>query len=301
MLTEHPDMPPLTGRLIVALVWLAIAAACLPARAQEAPEDLPDEPVAVPGGAAEKAAPDEDLDLGQWVFNGHGLDKVQGDFEKSLQNVIARFDGKYHLTPAQKRKLTLAGGLDIKRFFDRYATLKAEFVRTKGDWNKVGNQVFELRRICNLPYAELFGDESMLAKTLKKNLTAEQVANHDRNIYRVRVEWMAGLLDRRLKLTPDQHRRLVDLLAAETPPLGRYGNFDYDAIMFQMSRLPAGRIRGVLGESQCRDLTLRFEQARRMEGLLVSEGYIRPTAAAASTGGGATPAAARPHHEEARR
>lgn len=295
-------MPPLTGRLIVALAWLAIAAAGFPARAQEAPDFVPDDPVpAQDAQAEEKPTTGDEVD--QWVFNGNKPDKVRKEFEKALANVIGRYDGKYHLTPAQKKKLTLAGGLDIKRYFDRYATLRADFVRTKGDWNKVGNEVVELQRIYNQPYTDLFTDESMLAKTLKKNLTTEQVANHDRNIYRVRVEWMAGLLDRRLKLTPDQHRRLVDLVAAETQPLGRYGNFDYDAIMFQMSRLPAGRIRGVLDEPQCRELTLRFEQARRMEGLLVSEGYIRPaaTTAGAGTGTGTTPAATRPHHEEARR
>lgn len=293
-------MPPLTGRLIVALAWLAIAVAGFPALAQEAPEQVPDEPVAAPGGQAEEKSVRAE-DLGQWVFNGHAPDEAQKDLEKALQNVIARFDGKYHLTPAQKRKLTLAGGLDIKRYFDRYARLKAAFVRTRGDWNQVGTQVFELRRIYHQPYTELFGDESMLAKTLKKNLTAEQVANHDRKVYRVRVEWMAGLLDRRLKLTADQHRRLVDLVAAETQPLGRYGNFDYDAIMFQMSRLPAGRVGTVLDEAQCHDLTLRFEQARRMEGLLVSEGYIRPAATTAGAVTRTTPAATRPHHEEARR
>ncbi len=295
-------MPPVTGRLIVALAWLAIAAAGFPARAQEAPDVLPDLPAAAPGRPDEERVPTGD-DVDQWVLNGNKPEKARRDFEKALANVIGRYDARYHLTPAQQKKLTLAGGLDIKRYFDRYAALRADFVRTKGDWNKVGNEVIELQRIHNQPYTDLFNDESMLAKTLKKNLTAEQVANHDRNIYRVRVEWMAGLLDRRLKLTPDQHRRLVDLVAAETQPLGRYGNFDYDAIMFQMSRLPAARIRTVLDEARCRELTLRFEQARRMEGLLVSEGYLRPAAATASSGAGTgtTPAATRPHHEEARR
>jgi hypothetical protein len=56
----------------------------------------------------------------------------------------------------------------------------------------------------------------------------------------------------------------------------RYGSFDYDAIMFQISRLPHEKLVSSLDETRCRALDLRFAQARRMEGILVSEGYIRP-------------------------
>ena len=114
----------------------------------------------------------------------------------------------------------------------------------------------------------------MLAKTLKTNLTPEQIARHDKVIYRQRVQWMAGLLHNRLNLNADQHRRLVTLVVEETPPLRRYGSFDYDAIMLQLSRLPRERLRTVLDEGQCRELALRFDQARRMESILVSEGYL---------------------------
>ena len=98
---------------------------------------------------------------------------------------------------------------------------------------------------------------------------------------------MAGLLDKRLNLNADQHRRLVTLVVEETPPLLRYGSFDYDAIMFQMSRLPREKLRQALDESQCRDLALRFDQARRMESVLISEGYISQGRPAAKSAGSA--------------
>jgi hypothetical protein len=127
----------------------------------------------------------------------------------------------------------------------------------------------------------------MLAKTLKKSLTAEQVAWSDKTVYRERVEWLAGLLNKRLKLSADQHRRVINLLVEGTPPLKRYGSFDYDAIMFQMSRVPKEKLLEAvhLDEAQYRELVLRFDQARRMESLLVSEGYIsgvKPPAASAA-------------------
>jgi len=123
------------------------------------------------------------------------------------------------------------------------------------------------------------------------------VTRHEKAAYRARVEWAIGILHSRLVLNPEQRRRLVTLVVDETPPLKRYGSFDYDAIMLQMSRLPRERLRTALDEAQCRDLALRFEQARRMESILVSEGYLSRSAAPAGTTGGEPGS----HHEEVRR
>jgi hypothetical protein len=272
-----------TGRLLAACAWLAIAATARPVRAQERvePEDAVDAPAELKDVAIVQDLGDN---IEQWIFGGQGAADARRKIESALTRDISRFDQRYGLTPAQKKKLELAGRHDIKRFFDRVEEAKAEYRRVKGDWNQVGDRVFELQRMHNQPHTELFGEASMLAKTLKKNLTPTQVAWHEKSVYRLRVEWMAGLLDKRLGLNADQHRRLVTLLVEETPPLKRYGSFDYDAIMFQMSRLPREKLRSALDEAQCRELALRFDQARRMESILVSEGYLeeRPPAAKAA-------------------
>jgi hypothetical protein len=264
-----------TGCLLASLTWLAIAAAGRPGLAQE--PDEPDDAAPVVNAAdvvVQLGAQPLEANIEQWVFGGQGAAEARKKLESALTQDINRYDRKYGLTLAQKKKLELAGRHDMKRFFDRVEDAKAEYRRAKGDWNQVNNSVFELQRMQNQPHSELFGDESMLAKTLKKNLTPEQVAWSERNVYRARVEWMAGLLDRRLKLDAEQHRRLVDLVVKETPPLKRYGSFDYDAMMFQMSLLTREKLRSILGEAQCQELVLRFDQARRMQGILVSEGYI---------------------------
>lgn len=284
------------------LAWFApllIAAAARPALAQDPPgaEDLDgrhDEVVIDPNGFGGLQL-DANFDL--WSFGGPPAVVVRKKLELALGMDINRFDRKYGLTPVQKKKLELAGRHDIQRFFDRIDDARAEYQRSKGDWNQVGELVRELQRIQNQPHSKLFGDESMLAKTLKKNLTPEQIAGYDKKVYRDRVDCAVALLDRRIRLEADQHRRLVELMVEESPPLKRYGSFDYDAILYQMSRLDPRKLRSVLGETTCRDLSLRFEQARRMEGILVSEGYIaagRPYPGAAA--GGPTW-----HHQEARR
>ena len=262
-----------TGCLLAASTLLAILATARPAPAQE-PDDSDDLPPVTVEVKDAAAGEDPTANIDQWIFGGQGSAEARKKIDAALTRDLKRFDDKYQLTAAQKKKLELAGRRDVKRFFDRVDEAKAEYRRVKGDWNKMGNRIFEVQRVQNQPHSELFGDESMLAKTLKKTLTPEQVAWNDKNVYRAAVQWMAELLDKRLKLNADQHRRLVTLVVEETPPLKRYGSFDYDAIMFQMSRLPAEKLRQALDESQCRELALRFDQARRMESILISEGYL---------------------------
>jgi hypothetical protein len=263
-----------TGCLLAACAWLGITAIARPASAQDLLE--PEIPAAAELPGAVDVVPDPDDQAGNiegWIF---GQDPIgaRKKLEQALTQDIQRFDRKYALTPAQRKKLELAGRQDLKRFYDRVEDAKAEFRRVNGDWNQVGNRIFPLQRQQSQPHSEIFGDESMLAKTLRKTLTPEQVARYEKTIYRARVEWMAGLLDKRLNLDARQHERLVTLVVDETPPLKRYGNFDYDAIMLQMARLPQDKLRAALDETRCRELALRFEQARRMESILVSEGYI---------------------------
>jgi hypothetical protein len=272
-----------TGYLLAACAWLA-----LPGIAPLASAQVPDEPddvVPAGGPAAVADAPnvgEMDRNIEQWCCSGHHAYEARSQFEGALDRDISRLNERYGLTPAQRKKLVLAGRHDVKRFFDRVDEVKAEYRRALGDWNRVSGRVSELRQMANQPHL-LFGDRSMLAKTLKKTLTHEQVTRHDKAIYRARVEWLAGLLDKRLRLNPGQHRRLVTLVVDETPPLKRYGSFDYDAIMLQMARIPREKLGTALDEAQWRELTLRFDQARRMESILVSEGYVsaveRPTGA----------------------
>jgi hypothetical protein len=282
-----------TGCLLAACAWLAIVATASRAWAQE--RDDVDEPLRAERQDVILADPngmDLDKTVEQWVYGGQSADAVRKRIEAALAQNIKRFDQKYGLTSDQKKKLDLAGRYDMKRFFDQVEEVKVEYRRVKGDWNQMGDRIFALQRTLNQLFTELFGDGSMLVKTLKKNLTHEQVSRHDKAIYRQRVEWMAGLLRNRLNLNSDQRSGLVSLVVEETPPLKRYGTFDYDAIMFQLSRVPREKLRKVLDEGQCRELKLRFDQAQRMESILVSEGYLTraatPSDSATENSGGST-------------
>src|SRR5262245_25863300 len=124
---EHLAMSRTIGRLLAAWAWLLLG----PIAAAQVAGD-PDEPM--PAGAAAPDVPEFDIE--QWIFGGQGADAIRKRFEAALEQDIKRFDSRYGLTPAQKKKLELAGRLDIKRYFERVEDMKAEYKRAKGDWNK---------------------------------------------------------------------------------------------------------------------------------------------------------------------
>ena len=81
----------------------------------------------------------------------------------------------YRLTPVQKKKLEVAGRGDMKRLFDRFEEARERFRRVNRDFNQVLPIAQELGEFRQAPQAYLFGNESMLAKTLKNTLTRNQV------------------------------------------------------------------------------------------------------------------------------
>ena len=205
---------------------------------------------------------------------GKDLASAKKFLESRLDWEITRTNQLYQLSPGQKKKLETAGKGSMKRLFDRVEEAKVQFQRAGGDFAQIGPLLQEFEPFQQGQHAYLFGVDSMFAKTLKNTLTPVQIATRAKTIYAERVEWMASLLDKPLGLKPDQHQRFVRLIVEETPPLTRYGSFDYDAVMYQTSRLPRDKIKSILDEAQLAKLLVRFSQADRMANILIGEGYI---------------------------
>lgn len=215
----------------------------------------------------------------QWVFR-KDLDSARKDIQARLDAEVNRADRKYHLVMGQKKKLEVAGRGDMKRLFDRFEELRKRVRRSPIPFNMNDPGYRELQSLEKACKADLFGDDSMLAKTLKRILTPEQVAAHEKDVYRSKVDLILAILDRAIALNEDQHRRLVTAIVEESPPLLRYGSFNYDAVMLQASRLPRDRIRPILDAEQLGKILVRFEQAKRMEKILIAEGYVLSRATA---------------------
>jgi hypothetical protein len=205
---------------------------------------------------------------------GKDLAAARKFLQSRLEWEITRTDQIYRLTPIQRKKLEIAGRGSLKRFFDRVAEAKERLHRAGGDFNRLGPVLQEFESFQQGQHAYLFGEDSMFAKTLKNTLTSAQIAARKKTIYRGRVEWMVSLLDKPLGLKAEQHRRFVSLIVEETSPLRRYGSFDYDAVMYQASRLPRDKVKPIFDDAQLAKLLIRFGQADRMETVLFGEGYL---------------------------
>lgn len=81
------------------------------------------------------------------------------------------------LTDAQKRKLRLAGGGDIKRFFDRVETVRPKADPAPDDVQRCGHLFLDRMDTARPPRAGLFEQGSLFSKTLKTALTAGQAAD----------------------------------------------------------------------------------------------------------------------------
>ena len=221
----------------------------------------------------------------QWVFNRWGgLAATRDRLEADLALRIDDLDRACAITPVQQKKLKLAGMGDIKRYFDRVDQLKQRFAgesaSARGNVNNIWQEMQPLQIELN---AGLFGTNSFFVKTLKSTLDADQAKRYEELLQEraaergsATIEWFVVHIDKALGLSELQRRRLVELLAKETPPPQRFGQADFWYLMYQLTRVPEDRIRAILDEPQWRLLNRQFAQARGMEPWLKSNGLIAP-------------------------
>src|SRR5262249_8385993 len=106
--------------------------------------------------------------------------------DNPLREMLEKIDHISELTAAQKVKLQLAGRGDIKRFFDRADKLRAICDRSAEitDLDRFQKWTEDLRREAHA-LQQLLAEgpidaQSLMAKTMKKTLTAEQAARYAR-------------------------------------------------------------------------------------------------------------------------
>jgi hypothetical protein len=232
----------------------------------------------VPQMAVPQFSPEQ---IDQWVFNRWGgADGAKSRLEANLALRIDDFDRACELTELQKKKITLAGLGDIKRYYDRVDELKRRYGggTNQGQFNNIWQEMQPLQiELTN----GLFGDDSLFVKTVKSTLSSDQLQRQDDLMRRrlaarrrASVDLFVVQIDKALGLSATQRERLTELLVGETPPPAKYGQADYWYLMYQMTRLPESKITKILDEPQWRLLGRQFMQARGMEPWLRSNGII---------------------------
>ncbi len=224
----------------------------------------------------------EESNFDQWIFQGSGSAAAgRARINSHLKLKLDEVNRVCNLTEAQQKKLTLAARGDMKRFFDQVEEVRKKFLAVKNDQNGF-NQIWqEISPLQQKQAAGLFGETSLFAKTLRKTLTDDQQAQYRivtderrRFRYRATIEVWLTSTGSTVALRHDQHEALLKLMVEETQPPNVFGQYDNQVVLYEMSKLPAPKLKALLDERQWKVLQTQFDQARGMEGYLIQNGII---------------------------
>jgi hypothetical protein len=218
----------------------------------------------------------------KWIRSEFGtLDKALGRLEAALAKRFDELELCCDLTDSQRRKLSIAGQGDIKRFMDRLDRFGGSLDADEMDEEEFERRRRELGDLQSAVHDELFGDDSLFAKTLGKTLAPDQLAaieasRRDQLGFRHRraIVSTAKSLEGVLGLDHGQRQRLERLLVADTHPPRKYGKSDYAFVMYLTSRLPKTKLKPIFDESQWTRLVEQLTSWSAIEEFLKNDGFI---------------------------
>lgn len=218
----------------------------------------------------------------QWVFQQAGnAATARARLKESLELYTDDIHRTCSLSDAQTRKLQLAGRGDIERFFRKYAEAKAKFQLIRNDQQKV-NQIFQDISPLQARIATgLFDRDSLLQKSLVNTINREQFLKYAKVREKRRqfqheskIRLVVTLLDQSSPLTAAQRTKLSDLFRRETKPPRKSGQYDYYAIMYQVTKIPDDQIKPLLDDIQWQVFKQQFAQMGAMEQWLKQQGIL---------------------------
>ncbi len=218
----------------------------------------------------------------QWVFgNGRDFTQSRKRIDASLDLQMANLGQACDLTDVQKRKLRLAGEGDVKRFMDRYEKARQKFRIVKNDQQKIGEVFQEIQPLQQSLRTGIYGDGSLFSKTISKTLNKEQAAKFEtvlrerrRFRYQAKIALVIASLDNAIGLSADQRERFSKLLMDETEAPRKFGQWDYQAVLYQASRLPEAKLKAIFDDAQWHVMSQQIQQAKGMAPFLKNGGFI---------------------------
>jgi hypothetical protein len=129
--------------------------------------------------------------------------------------------------------------------------------------------------------AGLFHEDSLLVKSLRNTLTAEQFARyaamareHRATRHRASVLTAAVRLEQAIVLRDAQRRELVALLTNETKPTLRSSPYDADVVLLQLDRLPREKLKRLFDKKQWERVNEQLDRCHHLEPMLKRAGLL---------------------------
>ena len=185
---------------------------------------------------------------------------ARDQLEMRLSGRVREFEAECHLTAAQVKKLQLAGRGDIKRYMDRINRIASIMEGPQSSVDDLRMSRLEMNDLDTPTCPRLFGEDSLLCKTLANTLDEDQLAAREKALrernairHQSAVNSALKVLRANLGMTDNQSTRLGELLLKESRPPRRFGNApDVALVLFQLSRIPEARMRPIFDDTQWR-------------------------------------------------
>ncbi|MDC0935129.1 hypothetical protein OAS39_02500 [Pirellulales bacterium] len=231
---------------------------------------------------AEWQIPVESFD--QWIFQNNGNSRqAKKNLESLLTLQIVAVDDACGLTEAQRRKLELAGAIDIRGFFDRVERVRDRFMEVRLDQEKF-NKANIWQQISPLQQefaAGIFGMKSFYQKVRRSTLTEPQrrafnIIDLQRRefAYEAKIRLALVTLENAAPMTHKQREAFVELVLKQTPAPLRFGQNDQHYVYYQLSRLSTHDVVRILESAQAKSLNKIARQHRSRRAFLIQQGFL---------------------------
>ena len=185
------------------------------------------------------------------------------------------------LTEAQQQKLSLAAGGETKRFFEQVDILRERYLTTNDDENvyqTLGQDIARLQQRLNV---DAYGDDSLLAKTIRFALSDEQRARFDqmrieRRAFQRRalIESTLLSLEETVPLTAVQYTTILDWMLDEKLDRVHGAVSDMNYVYCRLYSLSEARLKSLLDERQWTALQSQIPDRFSIEEMLIDEGTL---------------------------
>ncbi|MDZ4820194.1 MAG: hypothetical protein SGJ20_14595 [Planctomycetota bacterium] len=221
--------------------------------------------------------------IDSWVFQNVGnatMARMRFNAQLSLQ--LDEIQRVCNISAAQKEKLQLAARGDMARLFDEVAALHQKFSGTI-DQQKINEVHQATQPLQKKVMTGIFGSDSFFAKTVKVTLTPQQAEKmksigeeRRRFAYSASIDTALAILSNVVAMDEKQHTTLKKLLLEETEPSLRRSQYDFQLIMFRLSKLDEAKVKSLFNEVQWKALKQQLDSHRGYESMLKQQGVIAP-------------------------
>lgn len=247
-----------------------IAGLASPGQAQRAPEAARE--VAIAARQAE-----------QVVFRrAGGIEGGRRYLETQLKTLLADIDGACNLSDQQKMRIELMGRGDIKRFFASFERVQQRFLAEFQKPQAMGEVLPDLLGMRRALDDTIFGETSLLGKSLGNVLSPEQQTKYDEVLqlrrgarHRAAVDLAVAAIEQGVPLTAKQRTRLRQLFMRQTQEPAGPG-YDVRVMFWQLSQLPREALRQEFDDVQWQVLSGLIAQAEALEEQLQLAGVLPP-------------------------